>query len=145
AGPTSMGSWRGANAASLARSRSFATTSSARCSSSGFDRSWRWTPRWSPSAHDQGVGDGDVGDGKVVGARRARPPLLSLGGGEWLWVEDRMDDLLGSDDDRTLFVQGCVRNRSTFYDRFDAVVLLSAPEGVILDRIARRATNDYGK
>ena len=56
-----------------------------------------------------------------------------------------MDDLLGSDDDRTLFVQGCVRNRSTFYDRFDAVVLLSAPEGVILDRIARRATNDYGK
>jgi hypothetical protein len=32
-----------------------------------------------------------------------------------------------------------------FYDRFDAVVLLSAPADVILDRIARRTTNPYGK
>ena len=65
--------------------------------------------------------------------------------GEWLWVEDRIAGLLDSDDGRSLFVQGCVRNQSTFYDRFDAVVLLSAPAGVILDRIARRTTNSYGK
>ena len=32
-----------------------------------------------------------------------------------------------------------------FYDRFDAVVLLSAPAEVILDRIAHRTTNDFGK
>ena len=38
-----------------------------------------------------------------------------------------------------------MRNQSTFYDRFDAVVLLSAPTDVLLDRIARRTTNDYGK
>jgi hypothetical protein len=38
-----------------------------------------------------------------------------------------------------------VRNQSKFYDRFEAVVLLSAPADVILDRIARRTTNDYGK
>ena len=67
------------------------------------------------------------------------------GGGEWLWVEDRMAELLRSDDDRTLFVQGCVRNQVEFYDRFDAVVLLSAPTEVILERIARRTTNPYGK
>lgn len=65
--------------------------------------------------------------------------------GEWLWVEDRMSGLLDSDDDRSLFVVGCVRNQSRFYDRFDAVVLLSAPAEVILDRIASRTTNDYGK
>lgn len=65
--------------------------------------------------------------------------------GEWLWVEDRITALLDSDDGRSLFVQGCVRNQSRFYDRFDAVVLLSAPADVILDRIARRTTNDYGK
>lgn len=65
--------------------------------------------------------------------------------GEWLWVEDRMTALLDSDDGRSLFVQGCVRNQSKFYDRFDAVVLLSAPADVILDRVARRATNSYGK
>jgi len=65
--------------------------------------------------------------------------------GEWLWDEERIAGLLDSDDGRSLFVQGCVRNQSKFYDRFDAVVLLSAPAEVIVDRIARRATNDYGK
>ena len=65
--------------------------------------------------------------------------------GEWLWVEEKITELLDSDDGRSLFVQGCVRNQSTFYDRFDAVVLLSAPADVILDRIARRTTNSYGK
>jgi shikimate kinase len=65
--------------------------------------------------------------------------------GEWLWVEERMTGLLDSDDGRSLFVQGCVRNQSKFYDRFNAVVLLSAPADVILDRIARRTTNNYGK
>jgi hypothetical protein len=62
-----------------------------------------------------------------------------------LWVEERMTGLLDSDDGRTLSVQGCVRNQWKFYDRFDAVVLLSAAAQVILDRIARRTTNDFGK
>jgi hypothetical protein len=66
--------------------------------------------------------------------------------GEWLWVEGRMTELLlDSHDGRSLFVQGCVRNQSKFYDRFNAVVLLSAPAEVILDRVARRTTNSYGK
>ena len=65
--------------------------------------------------------------------------------GEWLWVEERVTGLLGSDDGRSLFVEGCVRNQSKFYDRFDAVVLLSAPADVILDRVASRTTNNYGK
>ena len=65
--------------------------------------------------------------------------------GEWLWVEEKMTELLDSDHGRLLFVQGCVRNQSRFYDRFDAVVLLSAPAEVILDRIAHRTTNNYGK
>ena len=64
--------------------------------------------------------------------------------GEWLWVEERITGLLDSDDGRSLFVEGCVRNQSKFYDRFNAVVLLSAPAHVILDRVARRTTNSYG-
>ena len=32
---------------------------------------------------------------------------------KWLWVEERITGLLDSDDGRSLFVQGCVRNRST--------------------------------
>ena len=65
--------------------------------------------------------------------------------GEWLWVEELITGLLDSDDGRSLFVEGCVRNQSKFYDRFNAVVLLSAPAHVILDRVARRTTNNYGR
>jgi shikimate kinase len=65
--------------------------------------------------------------------------------GEWLWVEERITRLLNADDGRTMFVGGCVRNQSKFYDRFNAVVLLSAPADVMLDRVARRTTNDWGK
>jgi dephospho-CoA kinase len=72
-------------------------------------------------------------------------PSDELHRGEWLWVEERITALLDSDDGRSLFVEGCVRNQSKFYDRFDAVVLLSAPADVILERVARRTTNDYGK
>jgi adenylate kinase family enzyme len=68
-----------------------------------------------------------------------------VGGGEWLWIEGRMTELLDLDDADTLFVQGCVRNQGKFYARFDAVVLLSASAEVILDRVASRTTNDYGK
>jgi broad-specificity NMP kinase len=77
--------------------------------------------------------------------RECPEPADPLHRGEWLWVEERIARLLDSEDGRSLFVQGCVRNQSKFYDRFDAVVLLSAPADVILDRVARRRTNSYGK
>ena len=64
---------------------------------------------------------------------------------EWLWREDRIAALLAADGERPLFVSGCMSNQGKFYDRFDAVVLLSAPAEVILERIERRTTNDYGK
>jgi dephospho-CoA kinase len=64
-------------------------------------------------------------------------------GGRW-WDEERMARLL-DEEGPTLFVSGTVTNQGRFYDRFDAVVLLSAPADVLLDRIATRTTNDYGK
>lgn len=64
---------------------------------------------------------------------------------EWLWREDRIAELLTFEDERTLYVSGCMSNQGKFYDRFDAIVLLSAPVEVILDRVENRATNDYGK
>jgi dephospho-CoA kinase len=72
-------------------------------------------------------------------------PLDELHRGEWRWVEERMTSLLDSEPGRTLFVAGCVANQSMFYAWFNAVVLLSAPAEVILDRVAGRATNEYGK
>jgi dephospho-CoA kinase len=67
------------------------------------------------------------------------------GEGGWLWREDRMAALLAEDGEGVLFVSGCVSNQGVFYDRFDAVVLLSAPAEVLLRRIESRTTNDYGK
>ena len=64
---------------------------------------------------------------------------------EWLWREDRMAELLASTEADVLYVSGCMSNQGNFYDRFDAVVLLSAPLDVILERVANRTTNDYGK
>jgi RNase adaptor protein for sRNA GlmZ degradation len=65
--------------------------------------------------------------------------------GEWLWREDRIASLLAAKDERDLFVSGCVSNQGKFYRLFDAIVLLSAPVDVILDRLDKRRTNDYGK
>lgn len=61
------------------------------------------------------------------------------------WREDAVAALLAEEDPRTLFVSGCVPNQGAFYDRFDAVVLLSAPAEVVLDRVARRTEHDFGK
>jgi dephospho-CoA kinase len=64
-------------------------------------------------------------------------------GGRW-WDERRIAQLLG-EEGATLYVSGTATNQGRFYERFDAVVLLSAPAEVLLDRIAARETNDYGK
>ena len=87
----------------------------------------------------------DTGDPGWREYRVYPEPADELHRGEWHWVEDRIDGLLDSDDGRSLFVEGCVTNQAKFYDRFDAVVLLSAPADVIVDRVARRTTNTYGK
>jgi RNase adaptor protein for sRNA GlmZ degradation len=63
------------------------------------------------------------------------------------WREDRIDALI-ADHERSgepLFIAGTVWNQGRFYPRFDEVVLLSAPLAVMLDRIANRDTNPFGK
>jgi dephospho-CoA kinase len=64
-------------------------------------------------------------------------------GGRW-WDEKRIQQLL-AEQGPTLYMSGTVSNQGRFYDRFDAVVLLSAPADVLLERISSRTTNEYGK
>jgi dephospho-CoA kinase len=71
--------------------------------------------------------------------------VWSEGEGGFVWREDRIAELLAREGGSTLYVSGTVSNQGRFYDRFDAVVLLSAPAEILLRRIATRATNDYGK
>jgi broad-specificity NMP kinase len=68
--------------------------------------------------------------------------------GESLWREDRIAALLAADSHdpaEVLFVQGTTRNQTVFYPQFDHIVLLSAPAGVLVERLATRTTNSYGK
>ena len=65
--------------------------------------------------------------------------------GGYVWREAQIADLLAKDRPQTLFVSGTVSNQGRFYGDFDAVVLLSAPLSVLLQRIEARTTNDYGK
>lgn len=65
--------------------------------------------------------------------------------GDWLWREDLVGRLLDTEDADVLFLSGCVTNQGKFYGRFDLIVLLSAPAEVMLERLATRTTNTYGK
>ena len=70
---------------------------------------------------------------------------LPDGSVEPLWNEERIDALLREHTDGALFIVGTVANQGRFYPRFDAVVLLSAPLDVILERVATRESNPFGK
>jgi RNase adaptor protein for sRNA GlmZ degradation len=70
------------------------------------------------------------------------------GGGlepDWIWREDRISRLLDAHRTGALFVSGCRSNQGRFHDRFDHIVLLTAPIDIMLDRIGSRTTNPYGK
>ena len=70
---------------------------------------------------------------------------IDMSGPEPLWREERIAELLEGHSDGMLFVGGCVANQGRFYPRFDAVVLLSAPKEVILERVATRESNEFGR
>jgi len=59
------------------------------------------------------------------------------------WDDARMALLL--DSHSNVVVSGTVDNQGSFYDRFEHVVLLSAPLDVLLHRVATRTNNPYGK
>ena len=67
------------------------------------------------------------------------------GNKDWVWREDRIQDLLFTEDSDVLFVSGCAENMPKFFPQFDLIVLLSAPDSVIVERLRTRTTNQYGK
>jgi shikimate kinase len=66
-------------------------------------------------------------------------------GQDWVWREDRIQDLLSADDAEVLFLGGCAPNQGKFYPQFDHIVLLTAPAKTIVERLATRTNNPYGK
>jgi dephospho-CoA kinase len=70
---------------------------------------------------------------------------LPDGSRDWIWREPEIERLLAGAEGRSLFVAGCKSNQGAFYPSFDAVVLLTAPVAVLLERIEGRGDNPYGK
>ncbi len=44
-----------------------------------------------------------------------------------------------------LFVAGCEENQVRFHPCFDLIILLSAPVEVLVERLASRTTNSFGR
>ncbi|MBX7453797.1 hypothetical protein GR927_37980 [Mycolicibacterium sp. 3033] len=65
--------------------------------------------------------------------------------GEPLWRAELIEELLEKPRFAALFIAGTVANQGLFYERFDAVVLLSAPNAIAFERIATRTGNPFGK
>jgi len=70
---------------------------------------------------------------------------ISEGGPERILREDRLHELFKASSISPLFISGCFSNQTKFYKFFDHVVLFSASLDVILERVAQRAFNPYGK
>lgn len=58
------------------------------------------------------------------------------------WHADQMAHLLRTH--HHVVVAGTAENQADFYDRFDHVILLSAPLHVLLHRVRHRTNNPYG-
>jgi dephospho-CoA kinase len=65
--------------------------------------------------------------------------------GRQRWRENAIQALLATEDTDVLFVAGCEENQAQFHAQFDHIVLLSAPMQTLLERLAARTTNPYGK
>lgn len=59
------------------------------------------------------------------------------------WNEERISRLLA--EPHNVVVSGTVENQVNFYNRFDQVILLSAPLDILLERVRTRSNNPYGK
>lgn len=64
-------------------------------------------------------------------------------GAEPVWDLDRVTARIDGHRAGWLFIAGCVTNQAAMYERFDAVVLLSAPIHLLQQRVSDR-TNPYG-
>jgi len=69
----------------------------------------------------------------------------ALADGRQIWREEAIGELLATEDADVLFVAGCEENQVQFHAQFDHIVLLSAPLETLVERLANRASNPFGK
>jgi len=65
--------------------------------------------------------------------------------GRQMWRADAIEVLLATEDADILFMAGCEENQAQFHPRFDHIILLSAPLETLVERLATRTSNSFGK
>jgi dephospho-CoA kinase len=65
--------------------------------------------------------------------------------GRQMWRADAIEALLATEDADVLFMAGCEENQAQFHPRFDHIILLSAPLETLVERLATRTSNSFGK
>ena len=65
--------------------------------------------------------------------------------GMWEWNEDRVQEVLATEDAEVLFFSGTSVKMRRFLPQFDQVVLLSAPAEIMAERLRTRTNNPYGR
>jgi dephospho-CoA kinase len=61
------------------------------------------------------------------------------------WREDAIAGLMDAEDAEVLFIAGCEENQVRFHAQFDVIILFSAPAQTMIERLAARTGNPYGK
>ncbi len=56
-----------------------------------------------------------------------------------------MRGLLASEDADVLLIAGCEENQVRFHTQFDHIILLTAPPETLVERLATRSSNSFGK
>ena len=79
--------------------------------------------------------DTDYGDWKIYSAATE----------EWILDAAKLLPVLRHPNNAVLFIAGCCSNQKEFYQFFDCIILLSGSIETILDRVAKRKSNNYGK
>jgi len=119
---------------------------SGKATSVGLYPSWRET-----SPADRNVGNREIEAGPRAPRSRNKAIDTDDGWSEPLpygrqqWRETAIEQLLDTEDAEILFVAGCEDNQVKFHHRFDQIILLTAPVEVLLERLAARTSNTYGK
>ena len=64
---------------------------------------------------------------------------------DWVWREDKIQNLLLDENADVLFLSGCAANMGKFLPQFNCVILLTAPVQIMKERLRTRTNNPYGK
>lgn len=65
--------------------------------------------------------------------------------GHQRWHVNRLFDVVHNKASGTLYISGCSEDQKRFYGYLDAIILLSAPPELMVQRILSRIDNPYGK